>query len=122
MLLGMGDMEALLEKAKEAISDEDAQDLSKKLPKGEFSLIDLYEQMQAMKKMGPLSKVMEMIPGMGSIKMPKEALQVQEGKLEKWRFIMDSCTKEELEDPDSIDKSRIDRISAGSGTSASEVK
>ena len=61
-LLGMGDIETLLEKAADAISEEDAQDLNKKLLKGEFNLIDLYEQMQAMKKMGPLSKVFEMIP------------------------------------------------------------
>ena len=62
-LLGMGDIEALLEKAKEAISEEEAADLSKKLLKGEFTLVDLYSQMEAMSKMGPLGKIMEMIPG-----------------------------------------------------------
>ena len=63
----------------------------------ELDAVNLYEQMAAMKKMGPLSKVMELIPGMGQLKMPKDMLQVQEGKLEKWRHIMGSCTKEELE-------------------------
>jgi signal recognition particle subunit SRP54 len=121
-LLGMGDLAALLDKAKEAITEEDAEDLSKKMLKGEFSLIDLYEQMKALKKMGPLSKVMEMIPGMGQIKLPKEALQVQEGKLEKWKYIMNSCTKAELEDPEIIDSSRIERIAKGSGTGSSEVR
>ncbi len=121
-ILGMGDLEALLEKAKEAISEEEAKDLSKKLLKGEFNLIDLYEQTQALKKMGPLSKVMEMVPGMGQIKMPKEALQVQEGKLEKWKYIMDSCTKDELEDPEIISGTRIERIAKGSGCSTSEVR
>ncbi len=122
-LLGMGDIEALMEKAKDAIDEEEAQDLGKKLLKGEFNLIDLYEQMKAMKKMGPMSKVMEMIPGMSQIKMPKEALQVQEGKLKKWRFIMDSCTKEELEEPDKvISGDRVERIAKGSGTSTHEVR
>src|SRR3989338_5020752 len=77
-LLGMGDLEALLEKAKEAITEEEAEDLGKRLLKGDFTLIDLYEQMEAMSQMGPLSKVVEMIPGFGQLKMPKEVLQVQE--------------------------------------------
>ncbi|PIN81817.1 signal recognition particle protein, partial [Candidatus Woesearchaeota archaeon CG10_big_fil_rev_8_21_14_0_10_30_7] len=70
-LLGMGDLEALLEKAKEAITEEDAKDLSKKLLKGDFNLVDLYQQMESMKKMGSISKLVEMIPGMGQLKMPK---------------------------------------------------
>jgi len=121
-LLGMGDLEALLEKAKEAITEEDAQDMKKKFLKGEFNLVDLYSQMEAMNKMGPLSKVMEMIPGMGQLKLPKDALKVQEGKLKKWKYAMNSMTKQELEEPDSIDANRIDRISKGSGVSVSEVR
>lgn len=121
-LLGMGDIEALLEKAKEAMTEEEAQDLSKKLLKGEFSLVDLYSQMEAMGKMGPLSKVMEMIPGFGQIKIPKEALQIQEGKLKKWKHAMDSMTKKELEDPEEIDNSRIERIAKGSGLSVADIR
>ena len=121
-LLGMGDIEALLEKAKDAISQEDAEDLGKKLLKGEFNLIDLYEQTKAMKKMGPLNKVMEMIPGFGNIKMPKEMLQNQEVKLDKWRYMMDSMTKKELEDPEIIKGQRVERISKGSGVGVSEVR
>lgn len=122
-LLGMGDIEALLEKAKEAISEDEAKDLSKKLLKGEFSLLDLYDQMQAMRKMGPISKLVEMIPGMGQIKLPKDALQVQETKLKKWKFVMDSMRKEELEEPDKVlDSSRMERIAKGSGTSTGEVR
>jgi signal recognition particle subunit SRP54 len=121
-LLGMGDVEALLEKSKEAITEEQAEDLGKRMLKGDFNLIDLYEQMNAMKKMGPLSKVMELIPGMGQLKLPKDVLQVQEGKLEKWRYIMDSCTQEELENPESITGTRAERIARGSGTSVSEVR
>jgi len=122
-LLGMGDLEGLLEKAREAITEEEAQDLGKKLLKGEFNLIDLYEQMKAMSKMGPLGKVLEMVPGFGQIKLPKEALQVQEEKLKKWKYILDSCTKEELEDPEEvIDSARVERIAKGAGVSTGEVR
>jgi len=121
-LLGMGDIEALLEKAKEAITEEEAKDLGKKFLKGEFNLIDLYEQMQAMRKMGPMSKIMELIPGMGQLKLPKDMLKVQESKLIKWRFIMDSMTKKELEDPEKISGSRVERIAKGSGTTVREVR
>jgi signal recognition particle subunit SRP54 len=121
-LLGMGDIEALLEKAKEAMTEEEAQDLGKKFLKGEFNLIDLYEQMQAMKKMGPLSKIMELVPGFSQVHLPKEVLEVQEGKLEKWRHVMDSCTREELEDPEIIDSQRMERIAQGSGVSTSIVR
>jgi signal recognition particle subunit SRP54 len=122
-LLGMGDLEALLEKAKGAISEEEAEDMGKKFLKGDFNLIDLYEQMEAMKKMGPLNKLVEMVPGFSQFKLPKEALNVQQGKLEKWKFIMQSMTKDELERPDEvISTGRIDRIASGSGIGAKEVR
>ena len=121
-LLGMGDLEALLEKAKEAIDEDKAEDLGKRFLKGEFNLVDLYEQMEAMSKMGPLSKVVEMIPGFSQLKLPKDILQVQEGKLKKWRYAMDSMTKEELENPDIITGARIERIAKGSGLPISEVR
>ena len=121
-LLGMGDLEALLEKAKGAISDEQAEDLGKRFLKGDYNLIDLYEQMSAMKKMGSIGKLMEMIPGLSQIKIPKDALKVQEGKLEMWKHCMASMTKEELEDPTIITSERIDRISKGAGVSVSDVR
>ncbi|HLG24809.1 MAG TPA: signal recognition particle protein Srp54 [Candidatus Nanoarchaeia archaeon] len=122
-LLGMGDLEALLEKAREVIKVEDAEDLGKRFLKGEFNLIDLYEQMEAMSKMGSLSKIVEMIPGFGQLKMPKEMLQVQEGKLKKWKVAMSSFTREELENPDEIlDAQRFERISKGSAVPESEIR
>ncbi len=121
-LLGMGDIESLLEKAKEAISKEDAENMGKKFMKGKFNLMDLYQQMSAMKKMGSLGKIMEMVPGMSQLQLPKEMLDTQEEKLKIWKFIMDSCTKEELENPDIISSTRIDRIAKGSGTSTKEVR
>ena len=121
-LLGMGDLEALLEKAKEAISEELAEDLGKKFLKGEFNFLDLYEQMQAMSKMGPLTKVIDMIPGMGGVKIPKEMLEGQEDKMKKWKFILQSLTREELENPEILTSSRIERVAKGSGTTTHEVR
>jgi len=121
-MLGMGDLEALLAKAKDAISEEEAEDLSKKLLKGEFNLMDLHDQMKAMKKMGSLSKIVDLVPGMGQLKLPKDVLNVQEDKLKKWGHLMNSCTKEELEEPDVISKSRVERIAKGSGCTTAEVR
>lgn len=121
-MLGMGDLEALLEKAKEAFTEEEAKDASKKFISGKFNLVDLYDQMEAMSKMGPLSKVMEMIPGFGQMQLPKELIEGQEGKLKSWKFIMDSCTAAELEDPDMLDASRIARIAKGSGRNEHDIR
>ncbi len=121
-LLGMGDLEALLEKAKEAISEEKSRDMEKRLLRGEFNLVDLYEQMQAMSKMGSLSKLMELVPGMSQLKLPKEVLDVHEDKLKHWKYCMNSMTKKELEEPEIIEGSRIRRISLGSGVPASEIR
>lgn len=121
-LLGMGDLETLLEKAREVIPEEKAQDVSEKFLKGEFNLVDLYEQMKSLKKMGSFGKLLEMIPGMGSLQLPKEALEVQEEKLERWKYAMDSMTREELENPDLISAERMDRIAAGSGLKIGEIR
>jgi len=121
-LLGMGDLESLLEKAKEAITEEDAESMKDRISSGEFNLEDLYEQMKAMKKMGPLTKVMDMIPGFGGIKLPKEVLKNQEGKLDKWKYALDSMTTEEKRNPDVIDPQRVERISKGSGVPTSEIR
>ena len=120
-LLGMGDLEQLLEKA-ETIDKEKAEDLGKKLLKGDFNLLDLYEQMNYLRNMGPLNKLMEMIPGMGSLPIPKDMLEGQEDKIKKWKFILQSMTKKELENPEIITGSRVERIAKGSGTSVHEVR
>ena len=121
-LLGLGDLDSLLEKVRDVVDEEKAEDLTKRFMEGKFNLIDLYEQMNAMKKMGPLSKVMELIPGFSGMKIPKEALEVQQEKLNKWKFAMDSMTVEELENPDIINLQRTDRISKGSGVSTSDIR
>ena len=121
-LLGMGDLEALLEKTKGAISEEEAQDLSKKLLKGDFNLVDLYEQMNAMKKMGSLTKLIDMIPGLGSANIPKDMLKNRESELEKWKPLLGSMTKQELEEPDVITGARVERISKGAGLPTSDLR
>jgi signal recognition particle subunit SRP54 len=122
-LLGMGDLETLLEKAKE-IAQEKAPDkeMEKRLMSGKFNLLDFKAQLEAMSKMGPLTKIIDMIPGMGMAGIPKEMLGVQQEKLKKFKIIMDSMTKEELENPDIIKSSRINRIAKGSGVEPSEVR
>ncbi len=78
--------------------------------------------MASLKKMGSLKKLMTMIPGFSSMNLPKEMLDVQEGKLEKWKIAMSSMTQGELEDPDLISADRIDRISKGSGIKVSVIR
>jgi signal recognition particle subunit SRP54 len=75
-LLGMGDLESLLEKAKESFDEEKAEDLAKKMMSGKFNLIDLREQLDGVSKMGSISKLTNLIPGMGMAKIPKGALEV----------------------------------------------
>jgi len=121
-ILGMGDLETLLEKAREIVTEEDAEEMKEKLLKGRFTLQDLYDQMQAMRKMGPLNKLIDLIPGLGNTGIPKEMLEGQEEKLDTWKYIMDSMTKKEKQDPDILTRSRIERIAKGSGTSEQEVR
>ena len=121
-LLGMGDIEALLEKAEE-LDKEKVEDLGKKFLKGEFNFLDLYEQMESVHSMGSLHKLVEMIPGFGTMKIPKEMLEGQEDKMKNWKYILMSMTKEELENPDEVlNSSRCERIAYGSGTTVKEVR
>lgn len=117
-LLGMGDLQSLLEKVREGeFKEEDVE----KIISGKFSLQDFYNQISGVQKMGPLNKVMDMIPGLGYA-IPEDLLKVQEEKMKKYKYIIDSMTKEEKENPDSIHSSRIVRIARGSGTSQKDVR
>lgn len=117
-LLGMGDLRALLEKVREAeIKPEKEEALS--LLTGRFTLKDFYKWMEQARKMGPVSKLFEL---MGLSSVPKELRDVAEAKLDKWKVIMQSMTREELEDPKILNRSRVNRIARGSGTTPKEVK
>jgi len=120
-LLGMGDLQSLLERAEEVIESDKAEDTAKRMMSGKFNLIDLREQMEAITKMGPLGKVMEMIPGMSSMTKGTNIEETQK-KLETYKVMMNSMTNYELENPKEIKKSRIDRISKGSGVDPLEIK
>ncbi|MDI9644595.1 MAG: signal recognition particle protein Srp54 [Candidatus Verstraetearchaeota archaeon] len=120
-LLGMGDIEALVEKVKEVQrASSMPKDLSA-IASGRFTLKDLYSQMQALRKMGPFSKILQSIPGMG-LSLPKEAMDLSEERMKRWMVIMQSMTEEELEEPHLIDGSRIRRIARGSGTTPKEIR
>jgi signal recognition particle subunit SRP54 len=120
-LIGYGDLQGLLEKAK-SVGIEADEDTAKRLLEGKFTLNDFYEQIGSMQKMGSLSKVLDMVPGASGMKIPKGLLDVQEDKMKKWRFVIDSMTPEERETPDMIKASRVKRIAKGSGTSESVVR
>ncbi len=121
-LLGLGDIQGLLEKIEELQKEQEfkEEDVEKFL-RGKFNLKDMYAQLEAMQKMGPLQKVLQMIPGLG-YSLPDDVIKVGEEKLRRYRVIMDSMTEEELENPDIINYSRIKRIARGSGTSTREVR
>jgi len=119
-LLGMGDLETLLEKVREAeVSVPEKK--AKAILSGKFTLTDMYEQFEAMKGMGTLKKLMGMIPGMG-YKIPDEMLNTAEGRLEKWRVMIQSMTPQEKENPKIFNASRMKRVARGSGTNEKEVK
>jgi signal recognition particle subunit SRP54 len=120
-LIGYGDIQGLLEKAKEA----GAEDTAKKMMEGKFTLNEFYDQIGSLQKMGSLSSLTSMIPGFSGAlakKIPKGFLDVQEDKMKRWKFIIDSMTPGEREDPETIKVSRVQRIAKGSGTAQAEVR
>lgn len=120
-LLGMGDIQALLEKAEEVVDKERAEETAKKLLSGKFTLREMYDQMEMVSKMGPLRKILSFLPGMPG-KLSDEELQAMQDRLGVYRVMMDSMTEEELTNPKIIKSSRIRRIAQGSGTSVDEVR
>jgi len=120
-LLGMGDIKGLLEKYREVetiIEEKKASDILK----GRFTLEDMLTQMESMRSMGPLKNVINMIPGMG-YRLPDEVLEQAEGRMKMWKYILQSMTREEKENPTKVlNGSRYKRISRGSGTKEADVK
>ncbi len=118
-LLGLGDMETLLEKAKEVDIKKDSME---RIVEGKFTLQDFMDQIEGMQKMGPLSQITSMIPGMGMMKIPEDLLKKQEEKMKSYRIIIQSMTKKERENPEILTSTRIIRIVKGSGKSENEVR
>jgi len=117
-LLGMGDIETLIERAEEAFTEEiDVE----KMMSGKLTLKDMYQQLEAMNKMGPLKQVMQMLP-IGSMKISDNVYAETSGKMSGYKIIMDSMTDAEMTDPKIIDNPRIRRIARGSGTRIEDVR
>lgn len=118
-LLGMGDLRALVERAEETIAAEDV-DINAMM-RGRFTLRDMYKQLEAVNKMGPLKQIMSMLP-MGNMELPGEVYDVTSTKMIRYRVIMDSMTAQELDDPSLISSSRIQRVAMGAGATPDEVR
>jgi signal recognition particle subunit SRP54 len=121
-LLGMGDIKSLLERAEESMTGKDAEKTARKLMSGKFNLNDMYEQMNMISGMGPLSKIAEMLPGGMSGKLKNVDMDATQDKLKRFRIILDSMTNAERENPELIQASRIRRIAKGAGVENKDVK
>jgi len=123
-ILGMGDLEGLLEKVQNAVDSESQKKLKKNLEDGKFNLRDFQEQLKSMGSMGGFDKILDMIPGINKDKIPEGMLGNQENKMKKWSHIINSMTPEEIENPEIIEKqtTRLGRIAKGSGTTTSEIR
>ncbi len=123
-ILGMGDLQTLLEKIESIVDKKQQLALKQRLQEGKFTMLDLYNQLESMQGLGSLSKIKDLIPGLGKAKIPENMLDTQQEKLKKYKFIIQSMTKEEIEAPELIEKqtSRIQRIAKGAGVSTSDVR
>ncbi|MGE5620874.1 MAG: signal recognition particle protein [Sphingomonadaceae bacterium] len=121
-ILGMGDVLSLIEKAQENYTREQSQKLEKKLKAGTLDLEDFLEQMQQLKSMGPLSQILEMVPGLNKLARAPETAAALDGKqMKRVEAIVLSMTPEERRNPQMIGGSRKKRIARGSGTTPAEV-
>ncbi len=123
-LLGMGDLQTLLEKVRSATDEKQQEKLQKRLEEGKLSLDDIVEQVKSMSSLGGFDKIKGMIPGFGNAKIPENLLQNQQEKVAKWEHILKSMTKEERENPELLKShtSRIQRIAKGAGVAGSDVR
>lgn len=120
-ILGMGDVLTLIEKAQEAYDEDEAAKLEQKLRENRFDLNDYLSQLQQLRKMGPLDKLMEMIPGIGNMQQQLKGAKVDEKEFNRVEAILRSMTNDEREDPTLLNASRRRRIANGSGTSVQDV-
>ena len=119
-ILGMGDVISLVEKAAEAVNEEDAKRMEEKMRKGEFSLEDFLEQLRAMKKLGSLESIMKMLPGGGDA-LKQMDISKQEKEFKRMEGMVCAMTMKERRNPALLNASRRRRIAAGSGVSVTEL-
>ncbi len=120
-ILGMGDMLSLIERAEASFDQSQSESMERKLRSGGFDLDDFLQQLQQIKKMGPLSQILEMIPGMRNLTKGANMPAVDDSQLKRVEAIISSMTRQERRDPTVLDASRRRRIAAGSGTSVQEI-
>jgi signal recognition particle subunit SRP54 len=120
-MLGMGDVLSLIEKAEQAIDQDEAEELEEKLRKNAFTLDDFRKQLKTIKKMGPLESIMGMIPGLGAMQKQLAANKPDEKQMARVEAIICSMTADERRNDKIINGSRRKRIAAGSGTSVEDV-
>jgi signal recognition particle subunit SRP54 len=121
-ILGMGDVLSLIEKAQEQISEDEAKRIEKKMRTASFNLDDFLSQMRQIRKMGPLTQLVEMIPGMrGAMKQMGGAPDMNDKEVKRIEAIITSMTRQERQNPSIIDGSRRRRIARGSGTTVQDV-
>ena len=121
-ILGMGDVLSLIERAEQAVDAKDAQKLAEKIARQEFTLEDLRDQLRQLKKLGPLSQVLGMLPRMGPLKgLDLNKADADEGRLKRVEAMIDSMTPRERRNPGLLNASRKKRVARGSGTSVQEI-
>ena len=120
-ILAMGDILTLIEKAQGAVDEKQAAEMEKKFRQASFDLEDFLTQLQSVKKMGSLSSIMDMIPGMGQLSKKMPAGDLDDGRIERIEAIIRSMTREERQRPEILNGSRRRRISKGSGTTPADV-
>ena len=120
-ILGMGDVLTLIEKAEETLDEQQAAELVKKMRNATFDLDDFLGQLRQLQKMGPISQILEMVPGFSSIKNKIGAEELDQGHLKTLEAIMSSMTLQERSRPELINGSRRRRIARGSGTMPQDV-
>ncbi len=123
-ILGMGDLEALIEKVQSSVDKSQEKKLKKRLEEGKFTMDDLYSQLESMSGMGSLGKIAGLIPGFGKAKVPENMLGKQEDRMKKWKYAIQSMTPEEKENPEVLEKQtgRLQRIAKGAGINTSDVR
>jgi signal recognition particle subunit SRP54 len=125
-LLGMGDLETLIEKIKSVTDEDKHKAAQKRIEEGKLSLEDVIEQVKSLGSMGGFEKIKSMIPGFANIKdkIPEGMMEGQEGKIAKWEHILKSMTPEEKDNPELLEKqtSRISRIAKGAGVSSANIR
>ncbi|MHB8351303.1 MAG: signal recognition particle receptor subunit alpha [Thermoplasmata archaeon] len=121
-LLGMGDIQTLLERYEEISGKEEAQQAAEHMMSGRFSLRDMRTQLDSLGQMGPVSKLLSFIPGMAAAKMPEGQLEETQARLKRFRAILDSMNSEELDDGHLLKGDRIQRVARGSGQRPQEVR